>query len=709
MISDLCSLLEDYLEPEQVADIYQAYLFGAEAHEGQHRMTGEPYIYHPIQVARILSQLHMDHQSIIAAILHDVIEDTPTAKEQLVELFDEEVAELVDGVSKLTHIEFESKAEAQAENFRKMILAMTRDMRVILIKLADRLHNMRTLGIMRPDKKRRIARETLDIYAPIANRLGINNIRLELEDLGFKAMYPNRYRILSDAVKRARGNRKEIIDTIGQAIQARLNQEDLHGRVEGREKHLYSIYKKMRDKHLSFHEVFDVYAFRIIVDRVDTCYRVLGAVHNLYKPIPGHFKDYIAIPKSNGYQSLHTALFSPYGVPIEVQIRTEEMDKVAESGIAAHWLYKSGITGDAGTSAQQRAREWMRELLEMQQKAGNSMEFLENVKIDLFPDEVYVFSPKGEIMELPRGATAVDYAYMVHSDVGNACVAAKIDRRLYPLHTRLHSGQTVEIITAPNARPNPAWLNFVVTAKARSTIRAYLKNMQREDSISLGRRMLERYLLAHDMDCDDLTEAQKAKLLEVFKAGTLEELLEAVGLGNRMPQLIVKVLFPEADEESLESREELEEEARPLFIRGTEGMVVNLAKCCRPIPGDPILGFISAGRGIVIHAQDCKNVVDYRKHPERWVDVQWESGAEGEYPVDLRVEVANRRGVLATVAATISETEANIDNVEMEERDGLHTALDLTVAVRNRQHLAHIMRRLRALESVVRITRRTKG
>jgi len=701
-------MLEEYLEPEQVADVYQAYLFGAEAHEGQVRMTGEPYIYHPIQVAKILAQLRMDHQSIIAAILHDVIEDTPTAKEQVAEHFGEEVAELVDGVSKLTHIEFESKAEAQAENFRKMILAMTRDMRVILIKLADRLHNMRTLGIMRPDKRRRIARETLDIYAPIANRLGINNLRLELEDLGFQAMYPNRYRILDEAVKKARGNRKEIIETIGQALQERLNQEDLHGRVEGREKHLYSIYRKMRDKHLSFHEVFDVYAFRIIVDRVDTCYRVLGTVHNLYKPIPGHFKDYIAIPKSNGYQSLHTALFSPYGVPIEVQIRTEEMDKVAESGIAAHWLYKSG-NGEGGTSAQKRAREWMRELLEMQQKAGNSMEFLENVKIDLFPDEVYVFTPKGEIMELPRGATAVDYAYMVHTDVGNACVAAKIDRRLYPLHTRLFSGQTVEIITAPNARPNPAWLNFVVTAKARSTIRAYLKNMQREESIALGRRMLERYLLAHDMDCDDLTEEHKRQLLGVFKVDSLDALLEEVGLGNRMPQLVSKVLFPEHAEESPEGVYDLVEDSKPLFIKGTEGMVINLAKCCRPIPGDPILGFISAGRGIVIHTQDCKNVGDYRKHPERWVDVEWEQGAEGEFPVDLRVDVANRRGVLATVAATIAETEANIDNVNMEERDGLHTALDLTVSVKNRRHLAAIMRRLRGLESVVRIQRRTKG
>ena len=710
LISDLCSLLEVYLEPAQIAEIYQAYLFGAEAHEGQKRMTGEPYIYHPIQVAKILAELHMDHQSIIAAILHDTIEDTPTAKEHIHELFGEEVAELVDGVSKLTHIRFESKAEAQAENFRKMILAMTRDMRVILIKLADRLHNMRTLGIMRPDKKRRIARETLDIYAPIANRLGINNLRLELEDLGFQAMYPMRYKLLGEAVKKARGNRKEIIDTIGVAIRERLIEEELPGNVEGREKHLYSIYRKMRDKHLSFHEVYDVYAFRIIVDKVDSCYRVLGAIHNLYKPIPGHFKDYIAIPKSNGYQSLHTALFSPYGVPLEVQIRTGDMDKVSESGIAAHWLYKNGDGVSSHTNSQKRAREWMRGLLEMQQKAGNSMEFLENVKIDLFPDEVYVFTPKGEIMELPRGATAVDYAYMVHSDVGNSCIAAKINRRLFPLNTQLLNGQTVEIITAPNAHPNPSWLNFVATAKARSTIRAYLKNMHRDESIALGRRMVERYMIPHDMTCDDITDQQKIDLLIAFKADNIDGLLEEVGLGNRMPQMVARVLFPMSEEDaSSEGVFELQQRAKPLAIKGSEGMVVTLAKCCRPIPGDPILGFISAGRGIVVHTRQCKNVGDYRKSPEKWVDVEWEAEAEGEFPVDLRIEVANRRGVLATVAATVAETQANIDNVDMEERDGLHTALDFTISVHDRKHLATIMRRLRALENVVRIQRRSKG
>ncbi|NNF97321.1 MAG: RelA/SpoT family protein, partial [Halobacteria archaeon] len=506
-ISSLCELLEGYLEPDQISEVYQAYLFGAEAHEGQHRLSGEPYITHPIAVAKILAEMHMDPKSIVAAILHDVIEDTGTPIEKVKSRFGEEVAVLVDGVSKLTHIQFESKAEAQAENFRKMMLAMVEDIRVILIKLADRLHNMRTLGVMRPDKRRRIARETLEIYAPIANRLGMNKMRLELEDLGFTAMHPLRSQILSESLKKARGNRKEIVGKIEETIKERLKQEGLGGEVIGREKHLYSIYKKMKSKHLGFSEVMDVYAFRIIVDSVDTCYRVLGAVHNLYTPMPGRFKDYIAIPKANGYQSLHTVLFSPYSVPIEVQIRTEEMHKVAEAGIAAHWLYKS--SKQAGrNSAQVRARQWLHDLLEIQSKAGNSIEFLENVKIDLFPVEVYVFTPQGDIMVLPRGATAVDFAYAVHTDVGNQCVAVKIDRRLMPLRTELFNGQTVEIITSKGAQPNPAWLDFVNTAKARTNIRNYLKNLQQDEAVMLGTRLLNKSLAAHGSSLVSLTDEQ---------------------------------------------------------------------------------------------------------------------------------------------------------------------------------------------------------
>ena len=707
LISDLCAMLETYLEPEQVAEVYRAYLFSAEAHEGQRRMSGEPYIYHPIAVAQILSEMRMDHRSLMAAILHDVIEDTPTVKERLVELFGDEVAELVDGVSKLTHIEFESKAEAQAENFRKMMLAMVKDIRVILIKLADRLHNMRTLGAMRPDKRRRIARETLEIYIPIANRLGMNAMRLELEDLGFQAYYPMRARVLKESVFKARGHRKEIIQRVEGAIKERLQQEGLEGRVVGREKHLYSLYRKMVNKHLSFNEVMDVYAFRIIVDSVDTCYRVLGAVHNLYKPRPGAFKDYIAIPKANGYQSLHTVLFGPFGVPIEVQIRTQDMDKVAEAGIAAHWLYKNAEEGGANV-AQARAREWLRNLLDLQQSAGNSLEFLENVKVDLFPDEVYVFTPKGTILELPRGATAVDFAYMVHTDVGNACVAAKIDKRLMPLNTRLFNGQTVEVITAPTARPNPTWLNFVVTGKARANIRHYLKNLRRDESIVLGRRLLDKDLQGMQLTLDDIAPSKLQQLLEEIGLASVDDLLEQIGLGNRAAPLVARSLV--AEEEAMlmgETSEGQDATRRPLYIKGTEGTVVSLAKCCRPIPGDTIAGFLSAGRGVVIHNHKCKNITEFRKYPDKWIDVAWEEDVEKHtsFPVDLRVDVLNQRGVLATVAAAIAETGANIDNVSLEERDTQHTTINITVAVHDRYHLSQIMRRLRRVEQVMRISR----
>ncbi len=700
LISDLCAMLEEYLESEQVQEVYRAYLFGAEAHQGQRRLSGEPYIYHPLAVARILAEMRLDHQSIVAAILHDVIEDTETAKEQLVELFGPEVAELVDGVSKLTHIEFETKAEAQAENFRKMMLAMVQDIRVILIKLADRLHNMRTLGVMRPDKKRRIARETLEIYVPIATRLGLNRIRLELEDLGFAAYYPRRSQVLSEAVKKARGNRREVVQKILSSIQERLRQEGLPGSVTGREKHLYSIYLKMANKHLSFSDVMDVFAFRIVVDRVDTCYRVLGAIHNLYKPVPGKFKDYIAIPKTNGYQSLHTTLLTPYGFPIEVQIRTNDMDTVSETGIASHWLYKSG--SDSSSIAHTRAREWLKGLLELQQRAGNSLEFLENVKVDLFPDEVYVFTPTGDILELPRGASAVDFAYAVHTDVGNSCVAAKVNRRLVPLHTELRNGDAVEVITSPGAQPNPAWLNFVVSGKARATIRSYLKNLKEEESVVLGRRLLDRALADIDLSLESVSEVKMSALLEEYGMEGLDMLLEQIGLGNRMAPLVARALYEESGKEAREEKSG----TRPLVIKGTEGTVVQFAKCCRPIPGDPILGLITSGRGIVIHTQSCKNVAEFRKHPEKWIDVQWEDGVEGEFPVDLRIEVKNQRGVLATVAATVAATQANIDNISLDERDGQHTTLNLTVALTGRRHLARIMRRLRTIEQVLRIIRK---
>ncbi len=701
LISDLMDLLESYLEPEQVREVYRAYLFGAEAHEGQHRISGEPYIFHPIEVARILAGMHMDASSIIAGILHDVIEDTGTPKDAVVAEFNEEIGELVDGVSKLTQIKFESQAEAQAENFRKMMLAMVKDLRVILVKLADRLHNMRTLGVMRADKRRRIARETLEIYAPIANRLGMNQIRLELEELGFAAMYPMRYRVLSEAVRRARGNRKEVLNKIETAIQQRLDQENLHCRLLSREKHLYSLYKKIRSRVGSFNEIYDVYAFRVVVDSVDTCYRVLGMMHNLYKPVPGKFKDYIAIPKANGYQSLHTVLFGPYGVPIEVQIRTDDMDRVAESGIAAHWLYKSNSDKGGGNNAQTRAREWLRELLEMQRHAGNSLEFLENVKIDLFPDEVYVFTPAGDILELPRGATAVDFAYAVHTDVGNTCIAAKVDRRLAPLRTPLLNGQKVEVITATGAHPNPAWLNFVSTAKARSNIRHYLKNLQQDEAIELGQRMTDKALHSLNTSLDAIADEELERVMTESGFKSREAMYADIGLGNRTAMLMARRLAPAGEDEQVAASGD----SQPLAIRGTEGMVVHFARCCRPIPGDKIVGFISSGRGLVIHTESCKNLGELRSRPDKWIDVEWQPGIEGEFPAEIRVDVTNQKGVLATIAAEISETGSNIENVSIEERDGLDTALNFTVTVKNRQHLAKVMRCIRQLPNVMRISR----
>jgi len=705
-INELNKLIGTYLQPEQVEKVKQAYQFSAKAHEGQRRASGEPYIHHPLEVARTLGEMHMDHQTLMAAILHDVIEDTPTAKEEIRKKFGKGVAELVDGVSKLTQIPFESYAEAQAHNFRKMLMAMSNDIRVILVKLADRLHNMRTLGALKPEKRRRIARETLEVYAPIALRLGINSIRLELEELGFQTLYPMRHRILTEQVKKARGHRKEIIQKIRSALKRRMRQEKIPGQILGREKHLYGIYQKMRDQHLSFSEVYDVYAFRIIVDQVDTCYRAVGTVHNLYKPVPGKFKDYIAIPKTNGYQSLHTVLFGPYGVPIEIQIRTHDMDDVAEVGIAAHWLYKSAGSGDR-SGAHRRAREWLRNIVEMQKTAGNPEEFFENVKIDLFPDDIYVFTPKGKIMELPRGSTAVDFAYAIHTDVGNSCVGARIDRKLAPLGSILNTGQNVEIITAPGARPNPAWLNFVVTAKARTNIRHYLKNLKNNEAIALGRRLLNRELDTYSIAYQNIGEKYMRCLLENHNIESEEMLLQDIGLGNRMAPFIARDLAQIINENNLSpKRKQKKASSLPLSIKGTEGMVVSFPKCCYPIPGDAICGFITAGRGIVIHRQSCKNVSEFSNQPEKWIQVEWEKNIEREFKAVINMNVSNQRGMLATIAAAIADQQANIENVEMKDRDDRYTSLSFVIEVTDRKHLANVMRRLRRIKAVSQLARR---
>ncbi len=697
-IEALCRRAAVYLKPAEVEDLRRACEFGAKAHAGQRRLSGEAYIHHPLAVAGLLVDMHMDRDTVIASVLHDVLEDTPILKDDLQKSFGENVATLVDGVSKLTQMEFESYAEAQAENFRKMLLAMTNDIRVILVKLADRLHNMRTVFALAADKRRFIARETLDIYAPIAQRLGINSVRLELEDLGFAALYPKRHRVLSKAVQRARGHRKALVEQILRSIRRRLKQEGLSGIVTGREKHLYSIFKKMQAKKLPFSEVFDVYGFRIIADTPDGAYRTLGVVHQLFKPVPGKFKDYIAIPKANGYQSLHTVLFGPHGVPIEVQIRTEEMDAVAERGIAAHWQYKSGDR--ASNSAHSKARDWLKGILEIQREAGNSEEFLENVKMDLFPDEVYVFTPKGDIVKLPRGATAVDLAYMVHTEIGNRAVATRIDRRLAPLSTVIANGQTVEIITAPGAAPSPAWLNFVVTAKARSHIRSFLKNLKRDEACDLGRRLLNRELERFGMAFERVPARVIEAALADLHLKETDALLEEIGLGKRPAPIVARHLIPTGTGET-----PAVPSAIPLAIKGTEGMVVTFPKCCYPIPGDAILGYVSTGRGIVIHRRTCKNVAEFKNHPEKWVDVEWGSDVHTEFPVAIRLEAVNQRGALATIAAAVAKEDANIEYVGLSERTEGSAGLSLVVAVRDRRHLARVIRSVRTTKPVSRVVR----
>ena len=696
-IDTLAEGLSGYLAGQQINQVRRAYYYAEQAHEGQFRRTGDPYITHPLQVAGILSKMHMDHQSLMAAMLHDVIEDTGITKTAIKSQFGNTVAEMVDGVSKLSKIKFRSQAEAQAENFQKMALAMSRDLRIIMVKLADRLHNMRTIKVLPPDKRRRIARETLEIYAPIANRLGMNDMRIEFEELAFEAIYPLRYRRIGAAVRKVWGNRKEVVTKLQTSLEACLEREGLPGRTIGREKHLYSIYDKMRSKRKSFSEIMDVYAFRIVVDRVDTCYRVLGAIHSLYKPVPGRFKDYIAIPKANGYQSLHTTLFGMHGLPIEIQIRTEEMEAMANNGIAAHWLYKS--SEDIPSNTHIRAREWVNGLLEMQQHAGNSLEFIENVKIDLFPDEIYVFTPKGEIFELPAGSTPVDFAYAIHTDVGSTCVACRISRRLAPLSEPLQSGQTVEIITAPGHKPNPAWLSFVVTAKARTGIRHFLKSQKRSESVALGRRLLTKALASFGGSLNSISKEAIARTLEQLRLDSLNQLFGEVGLGNRMSHTVAQRLI------ALNENPTGAELLGNLLVRGGESSVMHYARCCRPIPGDRIAGHISSERGLVIHTDNCNNIAELRNDPEKCVEVSWDPEVQGEFPVEVKVEVEHQRGIIATLATAITGAETNIEKISTVERDAHFSIVNLLINVKNRVHLARVMRKIRMIKAVTRVTR----
>ena len=690
-------LIADYLPLDQAQQVRRAYYYSEQAHYGQTRRSGEPYVSHPLAVASILARMHMDAQSLMAALLHDVIEDTGVNKEDIRAQFGEEVAELVDGVSKLTHVEFDSVELRQAENFQKMTLAMAKDIRVILVKLADRLHNMRTLGVLNREKVKRIAGETLDIYAPIAMRLGMNEVRMEFEDLGLKALYPMRARRLEAARKAASGNRKQLVDQIKDQLTQTLAREGLAATVIGREKHLFSIYSKMKAKRKSFSEVMDIFAFRLIVDSVDDCYRALGMVHSLYKPVPGEFKDYIAIPKANGYQSLHTVLKGMHGVPIEIQIRTHEMEDMANNGIAAHWLYK---TEEAGVSiSHTRAREWVQGLLEMQQRAGDSLEFIENVKIDLFPDEVYVFTPRGDILELPKGACAIDFAYAVHSDIGDRCVAARVSNQLVPLSEPLESGATVEIVTSPSGRPSPSWLNWVVTARARTHIRHFLKDQRREDSLALGRNLLDRALMAHDTRLSAIDQDMMSAALAALGKADIETLLVDVALGNTLPHIAIAHMISQQEGSILHG------EGATLGIRGTEGVGVTYAKCCCPLPGDAIQGYLGQEKGLMVHRDNCRNLIELRDQPDRLISLHWDDAIDRTYPIGLRVQVENRRGMIAVLATRLSSMGLNIERIATQNKDVQVTFVDLELQVSSRTHLARVMKRLRTIEGVLKVFR----
>ena len=701
LFEGLNHIIQEYLPPEQVELVKRAFVIARDAHEGQSRSSGEPYITHPVAVASIIAGMRLDHEAVMAALLHDVIEDTPYTEEQLKGEFGASVAEIVEGVSKLDKLKFRTRQEAEVANFRKMILAMTKDIRVVLIKLADRTHNMRTLSALRPDKRRRIAKETLEIYAPLAHRLGIEHIKNELEDLGFEAMHPQRYAVLQKVVQIARGNRKDMIERISAEIKGRLEDVGIQARVFGREKHLYAIYQKMRLKDQQFHSIMDIYAFRTVVNNVDTCYRVLGQMHSLYKPRPGRVKDYIAVPKANGYQSLHTSMIGPHGVPVEVQIRTEEMDQMAEMGVAAHWAYKQGGKNDS-TPAQIRAQRWLQSLVELQQSAGNSFEFIESVKSEFFPKEIYVFTPKGRIVELPKGATPVDFAYAVHTDVGKNCVAANVDRKPYPLSQALESGQTVDILTSPNARPNVAWLNFVVTAKARSSIRHALKDLRRDEAIESGRRQLAHAL--SPLKLEELNLEFTQNVLTDLKLASLNDLFMEIGLGNQMSTVIAHRLLGESIE--IDTDGNPDNNATPLEIKGNGGLLTTFAQCCHPVPGDPIIAYASPGKGLVIHHEFCSNLKNRKDDPKHYMSVDWEkSDTQIEFETELRIEMINQQGTLPHLMSTISSMDSNIQSIWTEEQEGRLYQIIVLLTVKDIKHLANIIRKIKQMPELIHIER----
>ena len=700
--SSLTQLVKTYLPKREIDKVWEAYRFSEKAHSGQKRRSGEAYISHPVSVACIAARFHLDSQSIQAALLHDVVEDTESTELEIESKFGKQVSTLVTGLSKLDKVEFQDANEAQAENFRKMLLAMTQDVRVMLIKLSDRLHNMQTIQSLDERKKIRIAQETVDIYAPIANRLGLNNLYQELEDLCFEVLHPVRYKTIQKAIKASRGNRKEVIEKISNEISHKLNSVKTKAEITGREKNPASIHRKMLEDQTGFNQINDIYAFRIIVNDINDCYLTLGTLHSLYNPIPGKFKDYIAIPKANGYQSLHSTLLGPFGVPVEIQIRTKNMHQLAEAGVAAHWLYK---TKDAHvTDLQQKTNQWLKRMLDIQNDSSNSLEFLEHLKVDLFPDEVYVFSPDGKIFALPKNSSSIDFAYAVHSDVGNKAVSAKINQMLVPLRTRLSTGDHVEIITSTLAKPNPTWLNFVITGKARSQIRNYLRSAESKDLIFLGEKMLNNALNAFHIHPTAIKKKHWNKLILDYHVESKDEILMDIALGKKVNVMVAHQLTNLMD--GVASNKKQTKMLDVITIKGSDDMAIQLANCCHPIPGDPILGYINKEKGLVIHTHDCQIVNELSLDHDRWVDVEWEPDSEKLFNVRLSVLVVNERGMLGKIASVIADAESNIDNVSLQDMDGSPFAtLNFLVQVRHRQHLAELIRNLRKITKVNKITR----
>ena len=697
----LFELASNYLSTKDVASLKDAYDFSKTAHQGQFRKTGDPYISHPVAVSKILTEWNMDAPALMAALLHDVVEDTEITTSEIDHRYGRVVADLVDGVSKLDRIKFESQKHQQAENFRKMLLAMAKDVRVVLIKLADRLHNMRTLTVMQAGKRARIAKETLEIYAPIANRLGLNDLYRELQELALSHLYPNRYQVLSKAIKKARGNRKELIKKILNSVEACLKDNKIQANVSGREKTIHSIYRKMTQKTLSFAEVFDIYGFRVVVKDISTCYQALGVLHQQFKPIPGKFKDYIAIPKANGYQSLHSTLLSPVGTPIEIQIRTEEMHRIAESGVASHWLYKEGNESSL-SELQVRTHQWMQNLLQLQSEPSNAAEFLEHLKLDLFPDEVYVFTPKGKIISLPRGASTIDFAYAVHTDIGNSTIAAKVNHELVPLNTELRSGDRIEILTSKHSSANPNWLRFIVTSRARAQIRHSVRTQQLEESTNLGEKLLKKAVSDLKIESGAINDDHWKRLSKEYAGKTKHEILRDIGLGKQLAVVVARHLLALDEDE----KNQINVKKTSLVIHGSEGMALQFAKCCHPIPGDPIIGYLKKGHGLVVHTHDCPVSKRSRNDPHKWIDVEWDPDSSKPFLVTIRVLARNGRGVLAKIATKISGADANIETGNFEQRDtSKYAEINFSVLVTNRIHLAKVIRNVRSLSEVVRVTR----